>query len=208
METGVGKILVTGFEPWGEWTRNPSGEVARSLEGHKVGGMLVVTGIVPVVHGEDIGKVGPLIDEHNPSAILSLGLGESSMLNVERVAVNLKEIDSEDETLDLPVVEGGPAAYLATLPTRAMVEAIRGQGVPARLSYSAGIFLCNHLMYNVLHYIGARKQDAIAGFIHIPPMPEQVANTDRASMTVDTVRLGVVAALETIVTHLRNTSTA
>ena len=202
----MGKILVTGFEPWGDWKRNPSGEVARSLEGLSVGEMSVVTGIVPVVHGEDIEKVGPLIEEHEPAAVLSLGLGGGNGLNVERVAVNVKEIVSGDVTLDFPVVDDGPAAYLATLPTRKMVEDITGQGVPASLSYSAGTFLCNHLMYNVLHYIESRNLSAIAGFIHIPPMPEQVASTGRGSMTADTVRKGIVAALERIVAQLRNTS--
>jgi pyroglutamyl-peptidase len=202
----MSKILLTGFEPWGEWTINPSGEVASSLDGHKIGGVSIVTGIVPVVHGEDIETVRPLIEQHDPVAVVSIGLGGSSGLNVERVAVNIKEIDSDEGTIDLPVVEGGPDAYLSTLPTRDMVEYIRSQGVPTQLSYSAGTFLCNHLMYSVLHHLRASERDVISGFIHIPPMPEQVVGSGRPSMSLDTVRQGVVAALECVEDHIRHSA--
>ena len=60
------KILLTGFEPWGEWGRNPSGEVAQALNGARIGICEVVAVTLPVVHGEDIARVVPLMDAHRP----------------------------------------------------------------------------------------------------------------------------------------------
>ena len=198
------KILLTGFEPWGKWDQNPSGEAALSLHGAVVGGHEVVGVTLPVVHGEDFARVTPLIEAHCPAAVVSLGLGGGgTTLNVERVAVNLKVIDGGegDEPGDLPVVEGGPAAYFSTLPTRKMVASMQAAGVPARLSYSAGTFLCNHIMYQVLHYLAERRMEIPAGFVHIPALPEQVAAQGdvRGSMAMEDIRRGILAGLEAVV---------
>jgi pyroglutamyl-peptidase len=191
-------ILLTGFEPWGEWKRNPSGEIATSLAGETIGGATVVSVTLPVEHGEDVDRVVPLIEKHKPSAVVSLGLNASATaLNVERVAVNLRGGDGADGPADAPIVEAGPAAYFATLPTRDMVQGIQKAGVPARLSSSAGTFLCNHIMYNVLHYLSAHGSETIAGFIHIPRLPEQGLGGG-PSMPLDLMRRGVSASVETI----------
>ncbi|MDP6779753.1 MAG: pyroglutamyl-peptidase I [Candidatus Latescibacteria bacterium] len=193
------KILVTGFEPWGKWERNPSVEIAEALAGREIGGYSVLSTPVPVVHGEDIARVAPLIDTHRPAAVVSLGLGGGATLRVERVAVNLKVLSDGETPQDLQVAEGGPAAYFSTLPVRGMVSALRQDGVPAQLSHSAGTFLCNHLMYSVLHHIAREGLDMPAGFVHIPLMPEQVADTGQPSMTLETMERGIVAALGAVV---------
>ena len=193
------KILVTGFEPWGKWERNPSGEIAEALSGTEVSGCGVVSVVVPVVHGEDIAKVAPLIDEHRPLAVVSLGLGGGPALRVERVAVNLKVLDGNDGPEDLEVAEGGPAAYFSTLPVREMVAGMRADGVPAQLSYSAGTFLCNHMMYSVLHHLAQQGLDTPAGFIHIPALPEQAVDSGSPSMSLDAMERGVMAGLRAVV---------
>ena len=163
------KILLTGFEPWANWTRNPSGEIAESLSGADIDGAEVISAVLPVAFGEDMARIAPLIERHHPEAIVSLGLGgRVPALHVERVAINLKVVDDQD----FPILEG-PQAYFATLPTRDMVAAIREAGVPATLHYSAGTFLCNHVMYSVLHYLRGMDLDVPAGFIHLPRLPGQ-----------------------------------
>jgi pyroglutamyl-peptidase len=191
------KILVTGFEPWGDRKSNPSGDVAASLDGERFGEAEIVSAVLPVVHGSDTAVTFPLIEEHQPSAVVSLGLGSSTCLNVERVAVNLK---NDDE----PIVAGGPAAYFATLPTRAMAEAIVAGGVPARLSYHAGTFLCNHIMYSVLHHLDEEDRAIPAGFIHLPPTPQLVVDQGQtgASMSFEKIREGTVLALVNLVSFL------
>ena len=194
------KILLTGFEPWAEWSSNPSGGVAESLDGTSIGGCEVVSAVLPVVHRADIDRVASLISEHEPVAVVCLGLhGSASALHVERVGINLKVIDG----VDYPIVEGGPDAYFSTLPTRAMVQRMEDVKVPARLTYSAGTFLCNHIMYSVLHLVA--EDDLPAGFIHVPPTPELVAELGRSqsSMALETIRTGVVAGVTAVVENIK-----
>ncbi len=192
-------VLLTGFEPWADWSHNPSGDVARALHGTVIGGFEVVSAVVPVVHGKDIAAVVPLLVEHQPAAVVSLGLHSgASVVHVERVALNLKVIENEDA----PVVEGGPDAYFATLPTRVMVAAMTQVGIPARLTYSAGTFLCNHLMYSVLHHVSSHKLDIQAGFIHVPPTPDLVVKRGGASMALTDIQRGVMAGLHAVVESL------
>lgn len=194
------KILLTGFEPWNDWPHNPSGNVALALNGEVIGGCEIVSAVLPVVHGEDIAIVKPLIAQHKPVAVVSLGLhGSTFALHIERVAVNLKVIDG----VDYPVVDGGPDAYFSTLPTRKMVAGIHDAAqVSAKLTYSAGTFLCNHIMYSVLHHLASSDVDAIAGFIHLPATPDMVLGTGQASMALTDMQRGVIAALEIIAQNL------
>ncbi len=196
------KILLTGFEPWAEWSSNPSGAVAESLNGSSIAGCEVVSAVLPVVHGADIDKVASLVAEYEPVAVVCLGLhGSASALHVERVGINLKVIDG----VDYPIVEGGPDAYFSTLPTRAMVRRMADAKVPARLTYSAGTFLCNHIMYSVLHLIAERGDGLPAGFIHVPPTPELVTELGRSqpSMALETIRTGVVAGVAAVVKNIK-----
>jgi pyroglutamyl-peptidase len=192
----VPKILVTGFEPWDNWSHNPSGDIALALDGASIAGCEIVSAILPVIHGEDIAIVKPLIKKHRPVAVVSLGLhGSASVVHIERVALNLKVVDGKD----FPVVQGGPDAYFATLPTREMVEEIQeAVQVPAKLTYSAGTFLCNHIMYQVLHHIDVHDLDIKAGFIHLPPTPDMVLGTNKASMALSDIQRGVVGALQAV----------
>ena len=200
----VPKILLTGFEPWDDWSHNPSGDIALALNGEMLGGCEIVSAVLPVVHGEDIAIVKPLIENLKPLAVVSLGLhGSASVLHIERVAVNLKVVGGVDH----PVVDDGPDAYFATLPTREMVAAIKTSAhVPAKLTYSAGTFLCNHIMYNALHYLSESGNGAQAGFIHLPPTPDMVLGTGKASMALPDIQRGVAAALEAVAQSL-NVST-
>lgn len=192
------KILLTGFEPWAEWLSNPSGVVAEALNGTSIGGCEIVSTVLPVSHGRDIAKVASLIAEHKPAAVVSLGLhGSASALRVERVGINLKVIDD----VDYPIVDGGPDAYFSTLPTRLMVRRVREADVPARLTYSAGAFLCNHILYSTLHLIAETGLDTPAGFIHVPPTPE-LAGASQPSMALETIRAGVMAGIKAVAESL------
>ena len=141
------KILLTGFEPWAEWSSNPSGAVAESLDGTSIGGCEIVSAVLPVVHGADIDKVAPLIAEHEPVAVVCLGLhGSASALHVERVGINLKVIDG----VDYPIVEGGPDAYFSTLPTRAMVQRMADAGGAGEADVFGGyVFVQSHYVFCV-----------------------------------------------------------
>jgi pyroglutamyl-peptidase len=182
-------ILVTGFEPFGAHPSNPSEEIAKSVDGRVVGGLSVRTVILPVHHLEAARAVARLIREHDPLAVLHVGLAAGrSRIALERVAVNVMDYECPDnagyQARGEACEPGGPAAYFATLPLEAMLDALTGEGIPAYLSNTAGTYLCNQTLYATLHAVVTEKRQALAGFMHVPLSPAMVAASglDQPSM--------------------------
>ena len=197
------KILVTGFEPFGGESRNPSAEVVERLPDH-IAGAEIVKLLLPTVRYEAPRKVARAVEEHRPDVVLSIGqAGGRAAVSVERVAVNLDDFRIPDnagnQPVDEAVVPGGPDGYLTDLPVKAMVEAIRAAGVPAEVSLSAGTFVCNHVLYAVRHFLEHHFPDTRNGFIHIPWLPEQVLDKPgQPSMGLELSCRGVEAAIRAI----------
>lgn len=196
-------VLVTGFEPFAGASVNPSAEVAKRLDGRRIGGMQVRSAVLPVQHVRAAAAVRGLSEAHDPVAIVHLGLAEGrAQVALERVAINVMDYSIPDndgfQAHDEPCVAGGPAAYFATLPVRAMRDAMRVAGVPAYLSASAGTYLCNFVMYTTLHALAARPAPPPAGFVHLPLLPSMVASEDprEPSLDLELVLRGVEAALD------------
>jgi pyroglutamyl-peptidase len=202
------KILVTGFEPFGGSSLNPSEQVVRALLGQSasdpelVPGGMVATAILPVDRFSGPEALRSALERTQPDAVLCLGeAARRATLSVERVAINLMDYripdNSGQQATDLPVVPGGPAAYFVTLPVRAMLAAVQGAGVPVELSLSAGSYLCNQVLYDLLHQLSGREPIIRAGFIHLPSLPEQASQASPAypSMALETMLKGVLAAL-------------
>ncbi len=78
---------------------------------------------------------------------------------------------------------------------RAMVQAIRQAGVPADISNSAGTFVCNHLMYSVLHYAAKACPGLRAGFVHVPCIPAQTEGSAFPSLPLEDIVRGLEAAV-------------
>lgn len=149
------KILVTGFTPFGGEQINPSWEAARRLP-NRIGGAELIKHEIPTEFDASGAALHKLLTELRPDAVLCVGqYGGANCIRVERVAVNLRDARIADnagkQPTDEPVVAGGPDAYFATIPTREIVDALREQNIPAQLSYSAGTFVCNNLLYCALH---------------------------------------------------------
>ena len=171
-------VLVTGFEPFGGEKANPSWDICKQLAG-EIAGMRVETCRVPCEFRRSIEVVADAIERHHPVLVICLGqAGGRARLGVERVAINVDDARMPDNAgarpVDEPIAANGPPAYFATLPVKAMAAAMRAAGVPAEVSNSAGTYVCNHLMYGVLHYLAASGHRARAGFIHVPYSEEQV----------------------------------
>lgn len=198
------KILVTGFEPFGGETRNPSAEVVEHLP-DTIAGAEIVKLILPTVRYEAPQRVAEALERYRPDVVLSIGqAGGRTAVSVERVAVNLDDYRIPDnagnQPQEEPVVPGGPDAYLTNLPVKAMAEAIRAAGVPAEVSLSAGTFVCNHVLYSVRHYLERHFPGIRNGFLHIPYLPEQVLDKPgQPSMPLELSVRGVEAAIEGIV---------
>lgn len=173
-------ILITGFGAFGANTQNPSGQVARALDGETVAGHPVVAAELPVATH----RVGPELDEliarHRPALVLNLGLAHGrERVGVERVAINLRDFPIPDTDGAAPseqsVAVDGPDAYLTTLPVRAIRDAWAAAGLPGEISHTAGTYVCNQTMYEAAHR--TRGTGLATGFIHVPATPESAAET-------------------------------
>lgn len=193
-------VLVTGFDPFGGEALNPSWEICGRLP-REIGGLRVETCRVPCEFRRAIEVVAEAIETHRPSMVVCLGqAGGRTHMSVERVAINVNDARMDDNAgskpIDEPIARGGPAAYFSTLPIKAMALAMREAGVPAEVSNTAGTYVCNHLMYGVLHYLAGSGNAARAGFIHVPYAEAQVAGKPGLpSLSLDTMVKGVQAAI-------------
>jgi pyroglutamyl-peptidase len=198
-------ILVTGFEPFGSATMNPSQDLAKALDGRRIGNCAVAGAILPVHHLEASRHVSVLLEEMAPAAVVHLGLAEGRMrLALERAALNVMDYRIPDNAgyraEGEPCVPEGPAAYFASLPLPEILAALTGEGIPAYVSNTAGTFLCNQTLYRTLHEITVRELTMRAGFIHLPLLPAMVAHgkTDQPSMDLPLMLRGVETALRVV----------
>ncbi len=196
------KILVTGFTPFGGERINPSWEAVRRLPG-RIGEAELIKREIPTEFDTSGAVLHELLAELRPDAVLCVGqYGGANCIRVERVAVNLRDARIADnagkQPADKPVVPGGPDAYFATIPTRKIVDALRGQGIPAQLSYSAGTFVCNNLLYCALHESAQHDPALHCGFVHVPYLPEQAKDGNAPSMSLEIMVKALGTAAETI----------
>jgi len=194
------KLLLTGFEPFDGGSVNPSQLAVKQLASEGLPGCEIVPLILPVIADIAPGLMLARLEEVKPDVLLSLGLaGSRPVMSIERVAVNLLDFRIPDNAgrcvVDDPIAADGPAAYFATLPVRAMHEAVLAVGVPVELSLSAGAYLCNQVMYAALHHIALRGWQTRAGFVHLPALPEMVETRPMPSMSLDTMLTGLRAML-------------
>ncbi|MFI8415407.1 pyroglutamyl-peptidase I [Serratia sp. NPDC078593] len=194
------KVLITGFEPFDGEHVNPSWEVVRQLNDMQLAGVHVVARQLPCVFGEALTVLNAAIDDVDPIMVLSIGqAGGRSDISLERVAINIDDARIPDnqsqQPIDEPIVSGGPAAYFSTLPIKAMVSAMREAGIPASVSQTAGTFVCNHVMYGLLHRL-CERPEIKGGFMHIPYLPEQAAaHPGSPSMAASTVLFALELAI-------------
>ena len=195
-------ILLTGFEPFGDELINPSWEVVSRLEGTTAEGDRIVCVQLPCVFGESLQVLLAAITRYSPTLVIAVGqAGGRTDISLERIAINIDDARIPDnkgyQPIDQPVVQGGPAAWFSTLPIKAIVNALQQAGIPASVSQTAGTYVCNHVMYGLLHTLGNRS-GVKAGFIHIPYLPQQAAkHSGSASMAAETVRQGLQIAIHT-----------
>lgn len=175
------RVLLTGFTPFGGERINPALEAVKRVRCPEAELRILE---VPTVFGDSARLVTAEMDAFRPA------------VTPERVAINVDDARIPDnagqQPVDAPIVPGGPAAYFATAPMKDMVQAIQEAGVPSELSNSAGTYVCNHLLYCVLHHAGPGVR---AGFIHVPCIPEQTEGTERPSLPL----AQLVTALEAAV---------
>jgi pyroglutamyl-peptidase len=200
----VQTILVTGFEPFGDERENPSAWAAeRAAAELAKAGFDAHSAVLPVSYKRCGEALAQLLERLKPSIAVALGLaGGITHVRLERVAINLMDASRPDndgaQPVDEPIDPQGPAAYFSTLPLRRILERLRGEGVPAAISNSAGTFLCNYAMYLLLRHADVRGYPKKAGFIHLPYTPEIASRKPGlpASLPLSTQARAVVIAVE------------
>lgn len=192
------KLLITGFDPFGGESINPAWEAVRLLP-DVIRDFELVKLEIPTVFGAAAQVVIDKAEEIHPDAIISVGqAGGRAAVTPEMVGINLRYASIPDNMgalpCDIPIAEGGPAAYFSTLPVRAMAKAICDAGLPGAVSYSAGSFVCNDVLYSLLHHF---DETAVrAGFIHVPFLPEQTK--DKPSLPLEQTAAALRAAIGAI----------
>ena len=191
------KVLLTGFEPFGTATSNPSGEIVKQISGDNI-----VTAILPVTYAQSAERLLELIAKHNPDVVICLGQAEGrTQITPEKVAINLDDARLADNEgvlrNDVKILDNGPDSYFTTLPIKEMVDAAKAAGVPASVSLSAGAFLCNHVFYVAQNKFAGTK--VRSGFVHVPLMDSQAPEfPGMPTMPLDQMVTAVRAMLEVL----------
>ena len=204
------KILITGFEPFGGESVNPAYEAVKLLP-DMAGDIQIVKMEIPTVFGEAGKVVETGILQHQQDAVICVGqAGRRADIGVERVAINLVEASIPDnagnQPMDVKVQEDGDTAYFATIPVKAMVKNIKDHGIPASISYTAGTYVCNSVMYDLLYLIDRKYPSIRGGFIHVPYATEQGVGkpVGTATMELSTISKALLYALEAVAGEDKN----
>ena len=169
------KLLISGFEPFGDDTINPSWEAVKLLP-EEIGQYAITKLCLPVVFGKATEIVLEAAERILPDVIICVGqAGGRAAITPELVAINLRHATIPDNEgnrpIDEPIISDGDTAYFSTLPVRGMAEAVNSSGISAGVSYSAGAYVCNDLIYSILHH--SKNTNVRAGFIHVPYCSQQ-----------------------------------
>lgn len=198
------KVLVTGFDPFGGEEINPAFEVVRAIE-DTIAGASIIKLEVPTVFYKSIQLVAHAIEVHKPDIVMAIGqAGGRSEITIERIAINIDDAripDNEgNQPIDQVIVDNGENAYFSTLPVKSIIRDLKAIGIPSAISETAGTYVCNHLMYGILHQIEAKRLDTLGGFIHIPYLMSQVLDKPKTPcMSLETLKQGIERAIETTV---------
>jgi pyroglutamyl-peptidase len=201
---GFPVVLVTGFEPFGGETLNPSWMAVQALHGRRIGGHRIVGMQLPTVFGQSLEVLREGLTSLRPDLVVCTGQAGGRMaLSLERIAINVNDARIPDnaaaQPVDTPVIPGGPAAYFTTLPIKAMHKALIDEGINAEVSQTAGTFVCNHAFYGLMHLLATLPALAHTrgGLVHVPWLPEQGQPSMRLEEIVQGLRVAIACALDT-----------
>ncbi len=204
------KIIVTGFSPFGGETVNPSYEAVKLLP-DEIDGCKLIKLELPVSYDVCPTLLEWMISLYQPDAVVCLGQAAGrTAITPEYVAINLMHSCMPDSSgvkySDHPVIHDAPNAYFTKLPVRKMVSALKDAGLPGFVSYSCGTYVCNCLMYQLLHLLNTKYPSIKGGFIHVPYSEEQVKTKSLPlfSMPDEAIARSIGICLEVLIRSLRD----
>lgn len=198
------RILVTGFDPFGEDKENPSTEILKKMS-DEISGAEILKIEVPTVFNKSLDFIVEAMSRLKPDVVISLGqAGGRTAISIERVAINVDDARIKDnegnQPIDEPIDPSGPNALFSSLPIKAITQELKAKNIPAVVSNTAGTFVCNHVMYGVLRHIEKERLDIRAGFIHIPYETRQVIQKpSMPSMNLMDMVKGIEIAIKVII---------
>lgn len=196
-------ILVTAFDPFGGEKINPALEVVKRLDTN-IGAHTITKLEIPTVFHESKDVIAQKLAQQHFDAVLAIGqAGGRFEITPERVGINIDDARIADnkgnQPIDVAIQPDGAPAYFSNLPVKTMTEAIKAEGIPAKLSNTAGTFVCNHVLYQLGYLADTQFTGLLFGFIHVPFIPEQVTTkSETPSMSIDTMTKGLTAAIKAI----------
>ena len=190
-------LILTGFEPFLNFKKNPSWEIAKRIEGKEIKAFRI-----PVAYNEVKKISGEILEKYRPDAVISLGLADGrAQISIEMVAVNIMDSKKPDNKGFTPrrmrIFEDGKDAYFSTLPVFDIVDEWHKNGIPGYVSYHAGTYVCNALFYSFLYHREKMNIDIPVGFIHLPSSEDMVIGREnRAYVEMKAMEKAVKIAIE------------
>jgi pyroglutamyl-peptidase len=198
------RLLISGFEAFGAQAINPTQVVVEAIARNEIAvptQLELHPLLLPVTFEDAFKKLEKEINSIQPDIIICFGqAGGRAHIELERVAINVLDADIPDnkghQPRDLKIDESGENAYFSTLPLRHLEKALQGAQIPVKISNSAGTYVCNYLFYCLMKSL--RDPQIMAGFIHVPYLPEQ-APAGVPSMDLESLRRAVSVLLEALI---------
>jgi pyroglutamyl-peptidase len=211
------KILVSGFEPYGEMSVNPTQTLVREARGFNLEGIEIHSVVLPVNYDECVEKITEEINHVSPDVVVSCGIYPGrAAITPERVGLNVKDTMAEDlladkrgkKPVDEPINAEGPDALFSGLPYRRINENLLAAGIPSYVSNTAGTYICNNTMYGILDHIRRNQLPTIAGFVHFPLSTEMaIENPTQPSLPMGIMVEALQIILRTVAEELEGKST-
>ncbi len=206
------KVLVTGFEPFGGESVNPSFEAVKNLD-HTIAGAQIIKAQIATVFNKSIHQLEKLIIKEQPDIVICVGqAGGRYDISIERIGINIDDARIKDnegnQPIDKPIFEDGENAYFSNLPVKAMVREVKNANIPASVSNTAGTFVCNHIFYALLYLIHKKYPEIRGGFIHVPFCAHQIINKPNTPyMDIDKITEGLKYAIKAAIEHREDIKT-
>ena len=197
--SGENVVLVTGFEPFGSYTINPSQIIAESLNGTVLSNVTIIGIVLPVDFNTSLEQAAEAIQQYHPDLVLCLGLNARAQeIRVEKIGFNVKRYPKDDGTWSFPrrINSSGPLLRFSPLPTRDIVQKIQQANIPAKISCFAGTYVCNALLYQLLGHVAVHNITRRIGFLHVPLLDSQDPEGMPLQSMVDAVTIAIQVNLQ------------
>ena len=202
----MSRVLLTGFGPFGKYNENSSWAVAVKVAACGVVGAELKAKRLPVSFAGVGIALRKAVEECCPDVIIMLGqCAGIDYIKLERIAINMMDATTPDNDGYLPdeepIYADGTAALFTNVDIKKMRRAIEELGIPAKVSNSAGLYVCNRTYYEALRLCNERP-GMKALFVHLPLYEGQPSAADgQPTMPLD----DMARAVETIIHKINYT---